>query len=103
MTKQVPAYPASNYKAQARTDYKIRAFREQVMEHVRAGLPLVDVRSPKEYTGEMMHMEAYPQEGALRGGHIPGARSIPWARAANDDGTFKSAVERARYTKWNSI
>ncbi|RLT46249.1 MAG: sulfurtransferase [Chloroflexi bacterium] len=93
MTKQIPAYPASDYKAQARTDYKIRAFRDQVMEHVRASLPLVDVRSPKEYTGEMMHMEAYPQEGALRGGHIPGARSIPWARAANDDGTFKSASE----------
>ena len=63
------------------------------MEHVRASLPLVDVRSPKEYTGEMMHMEAYPQEGAMRGGHIPGARSIPWARAANEDGTFKSASE----------
>ena len=93
MTKQIPAYPASDYKAQARTDYKIRAFRDQVMEHVRASLPLVDGRSPKEYTGEMMHMEAYPQEGALRGGHIPGARSIPWARAANDDGTFKSASE----------
>ena len=93
MTKQIPTYPASDYKAQARTDYKIRAFRDQVMEHVRASLPLVDVRSPKEYTGEMMHMEAYPQEGALRGGHIPGARSIPWARAANDDGTFKSASE----------
>jgi thiosulfate/3-mercaptopyruvate sulfurtransferase len=93
MTKQVPSYPASDYKAQARTDYKIRAFRDQVMEHVRASLPLVDVRSPKEYTGEMMHMEAYPQEGAMRGGHIPGARSIPWARAANEDGTFKSASE----------
>ena len=93
MSKQTPAYPASGYKAQARADYKIRAFREQVMEHVRASLPLVDVRSPKEYTGEMMHMEAYPQEGALRGGHIPGARSIPWARAANEDGTFKNANE----------
>ena len=93
MNKQTPSYPASGYKAQARADYKIRAFREQVMEHVRSSLPLVDVRSPKEYTGEMMHMEAYPQEGALRGGHIPGARSIPWARAANDDGTFKNADE----------
>ena len=93
MNKQTPSYPASGYKAQARADYKIRAFREQVMEHVRSSLPLVDVRSPKEYTGEMMHMEAYPQEGALRGGHIPGARSIPWARAANEDGTFKNADE----------
>ena len=93
MNKQTPSYPISGYKAQARADYKIRAFREQVMEHVRSSLPLVDVRSPKEYTGEMMHMEAYPQEGALRGGHIPGARSIPWARAANEDGTFKNADE----------
>ena len=55
--------------------------------------PLIDVRSPKEYTGELLHMEAYPQEGALRGGHIPGAKSVPWARAANDDGTFKSSDE----------
>jgi thiosulfate/3-mercaptopyruvate sulfurtransferase len=51
----------------------------------------VDVRSPAEYTGEKLHMEGYPQEGALRGGHIPGAQSIPWARAAAEDGTFKTA------------
>ena len=54
---------------------------------------LIDVRSPKEYSGELLHMEAYPQEGALRGGHIPNAKSVPWATAANEDGTFKSADE----------
>ncbi len=60
--------------------------------------PLVDVRSPGEYKGELLHMADYPQEGALRGGHIPGARSVPWARAANPDGTFKHAADlRAIY------
>ena len=91
LSKETPTYPATNYKAQERTDYKIRAFRDQVLGHVQATAPLVDVRSPKEYTGELLHMEAYPQEGALRGGHIPGAKSIPWAKAVNDDATFKSA------------
>ena len=54
---------------------------------------LVDVRSPGEYSGELLHMEGYPQEGAVRGGHIPGASNVPWSRAANDDGTFKTAAE----------
>ena len=68
------------------------------MAHIAAGRPLVDVRSPGEYTGETLHMPDYPQEGALRGGHIPGAVSKPWKSAANDDGTFKSADElRAIY------
>ena len=58
-----------------------------------AGKPLVDVRSPEEFRGELLHMPAYPQEGALRGGHIPGARSVPWKRAANEDGSFKNADE----------
>ena len=60
------------------------------MAHIAAGRPLVDVRSPGEYTGELLHMPDYPQEGALRGGHIPGAVSKPWKSAANEDGTFKS-------------
>jgi thiosulfate/3-mercaptopyruvate sulfurtransferase len=61
-------------------------------------MPLVDVRSPGEYSGELLHMPNYPQEGAMRGGHIPGARNVPWARAANPDGTFKPADElRAIY------
>ena len=93
VSKETPNYPATSYRAQERADYKIRAFRDQVMAHVNEKRPLVDVRSPKEYTGELLHMEAYPQEGALRGGHIPGARSIPWAKAANDDGTFKPVEE----------
>jgi thiosulfate/3-mercaptopyruvate sulfurtransferase len=93
LVKDKPSYPHTDYKAPERADYKIRAFRDQVMAHLQAHLPLVDVRSPKEYSGELLHMEAYPQEGALRGGHIPGARNVPWAQAAREDGTFKSAEE----------
>lgn len=94
MTKDKPSYPAATYKAQERADYKIRAFRDQVLAHVTAKGPLVDVRSPKEFTGELLHMEQYPQEGALRGGHIPGAKSIPWAKAINEStGAFKTADE----------
>jgi thiosulfate/3-mercaptopyruvate sulfurtransferase len=98
LSKQRPSYPASTYPVPTRDDSKIRAFREDVLTHQAAGKPLVDVRSPGEYRGELLHMADYPQEGALRGGHIPGARSVPWARAANPDGTFKSAEElRAIY------
>lgn len=99
LTRDVPSYPATSYTAQERDDQTIRAFREQVLAHVKAKKPLVDVRSPQEYSGELLHMPNYPQEGALRGGHIPGAQSVPWARAANpDDGTFKPAVDlRAIY------
>jgi thiosulfate/3-mercaptopyruvate sulfurtransferase len=93
LTKDVPSYPAVDYPAPQRDDSQIRAFREQVREHVKTQGTLVDVRSPGEYKGELLHMPDYPQEGAMRGGHIPGARNIPWARAANDDGTFKSAAE----------
>ena len=87
-----PEYPRTNYEAKE-PDPSIRAFRDEVLKHQKAGKPLVDVRSPGEYTGELLHMPDYPQEGALRGGHIPGAVSIPWARAVNEDGTFKSAKE----------
>jgi thiosulfate/3-mercaptopyruvate sulfurtransferase len=98
LSKERPSYPASNYPTPKRDDSKIRAFREQVLQHQASGKPLVDVRSPGEYRGELLHMADYPQEGALRGGHIPGAKSVPWARAANPDGTFKSADElRAIY------
>ena len=93
LTKDVPSYPKANYPVSVRTDYKIRAFRDQVLKHIEEGGALVDVRSPGEYSGELLHMPDYPQEGAMRGGHIPGAASIPWAKAANDDGTFKSADE----------
>lgn len=104
LTKEVPQYPPTNYKAPERFDYAIRAFREQVLEHVIRGRPLVDVRSPQEYTGELLHMPDYPQEGALRGGHIPGAKNIPWARAVNPDGTFKSVEElRQIYEQENGL
>ena len=98
MTTDKPSYPPTQYVAPERSDEKIRAFFAQVREHAAAGKPLVDVRSPQEFTGERTHMPDYPQEGTLRGGHIPKARSVPWARAANADGTFKSASElRAIY------
>lgn len=98
LSKERPSYPRTNYPVPTRDDSKIRAFREQVLQHQQSGKPLVDVRSPGEYRGELLHMADYPQEGALRGGHIPGARNVPWARAANADATFKSAEElRAIY------
>ena len=89
-TKDVPGYPKTAYKV-SRVDESIRAFRDDVVKHMGAKKPLIDVRSPKEFTGELLHMEAYPQEGALRGGHIPGAKNVPWATAVKEDGTFKSA------------
>jgi thiosulfate/3-mercaptopyruvate sulfurtransferase len=93
LVKDVPEYPAGDYPVSVRTDYRIRAFRDQVLQHVRNSGALVDVRSPGEYSGQLLHMPDYPQEGAVRGGHIPGASNIPWAKAANEDGTFKSADE----------
>ncbi len=99
-TTEVPSYPATQYKAVKADESKIRAFRDEVLVHSKASKPLLDVRSPKEFTGEKLHMEDYPQEGSLRGGHIPGAKSVPWARAVNEDGTFKSADElKAIYEK----
>jgi thiosulfate/3-mercaptopyruvate sulfurtransferase len=93
-TTEVPKYPETDYPVPVRDDSKIRAFRDQVREHLdKSNAALVDVRSPGEYSGELLHMADYPQEGALRGGHIPGAKNIPWARAANDDGTFKSPAD----------
>ncbi len=97
-TTETPVYPPADYPVPERNDALIRAFRDEVLDHVQAGGLLVDVRSPAEYSGELLHMADYPQEGSLRGGHIPGARNVPWARAANADGTFKSADElRAIY------
>lgn len=92
ITKDVPEFPKTDYKVSG-TNESIRAFRDDVVVHIGSNNPLIDVRSPKEYSGELLHMEAYPQEGALRGGHIPGADNVPWATAANEDGTFKSADE----------
>ena len=105
MMRETPKYPQTNYKAPERDDKKIRAFRDQVLHHVNSKLPLVDVRSADEYSGKRLHMPDYPNEGALRGGHIPGAKSIPWAKAINpDDGTFKTADElKEIYEKENKL
>lgn len=88
LTKELPTRPRVDYPVVDRHDDAIRSFKEDVLAHL--GKPLIDVRSPEEYSGERTHMPAYPEEGALRGGHIPTARSVPWARAAAEDGTFKS-------------
>jgi thiosulfate/3-mercaptopyruvate sulfurtransferase len=94
MTREKSQYPATQYRARERDDQEARAFREQVFQHVQTQRPLVDVRSPAEYSGERLHMPDYPNEGALRGGHIPGAKNVPWSRAINpDDGTFKTSGE----------
>ena len=83
--------PTSGYPVIEREDAPIRAYREDVLDFL--GGPLIDVRSPQEYSGERTHMPDYPQEGTVRGGHIPTARSVPWARAAADDGRFKPRTE----------
>ncbi|HLT97018.1 MAG TPA: sulfurtransferase [Acidimicrobiia bacterium] len=93
MTTDKPERPRTEYPVPTRDDSQIRAFLADALEHSKSGLPLVDVRSPEEYRGERMHMPDYPNEGALRGGHIPGAVNVPWKRAANEDGTFKSREE----------
>jgi thiosulfate/3-mercaptopyruvate sulfurtransferase len=96
LTREVPQFAPTQYRVRRDNGAAIRAFREDVFKHMEAGKPLIDVRSPDEYTGRLLHMENYPQEGALRGGHIPGAKNVPWGRAANEDGTFKSADELRR-------
>jgi len=93
MTREIPSYPRAEYEAQE-PDEDIRAYREDVFQQIEAGLPLVDVRSAQEFQGELLHMPDYPQEGAMRGGHIPGAKNISWSEATNpDDGTFRSPQE----------
>jgi thiosulfate/3-mercaptopyruvate sulfurtransferase len=99
LTKEVPQFPKTNYKAKKRNDNPIRAFKDEIIEHIKKGGILIDVRSPKEYTGELIHMPDYPQEGALRGGHIPTAINIPWATAVNEDSTFKSIEELRKIYK----
>jgi thiosulfate/3-mercaptopyruvate sulfurtransferase len=91
MTTDVPKPERADYPVVERDDTTIRAFKSEVLDHL--GRPMVDVRSPGEYSGELLHMPDYPQEGAVRGGHIPGAASVPWARAAAEDGTFKPRAE----------
>ena len=91
LTRETPSFAPRQYHAQPRQDQLIRAFRDEVLTHIAADQPLVDVRSPQEYRGELLHMPGSPQEGALRGGHIRGAVNVPWSRAVNEDGTFKDA------------
>lgn len=91
LTTDKPVATPSNYPVLTRDDSTIRAFRDDVLAHL--GKPMIDVRSPEEYSGERTHMPAYPEEGALRGGHIPGAASVPWARAVAEDGSYKTRAE----------
>jgi len=99
-TSDVPGHAPATFSAQA-GDETIRAKRDEVREAIQSnGRRLVDVRSPQEYSGELISMAGYEQEGAQRAGHIPGAKSVPWAQAVKEDGTFKSADElRALYTE----
>ena len=98
-TSDVPSYESQQFSAQA-GDADIRARREEVYDALGADIRMVDVRSPQEYSGELIAMAGYEQEGAQRAGHIPGAASVPWAHAVQEDGTFKPADElQALYTQ----
>ena len=101
LTKEKPKFPRSEYSEPGkRWDAEIRAFYEDALAQSQEGRPLIDVRSPGEYRGEITHMPEYPQEGVLRGGHIPHARSVPWKTAVNEDATFKTPAElHAIYTE----
>jgi len=101
LTRGKVDFPQTQYPVPSkRYDEEIRAFAEEALAQSKAGKPLIDVRSPGEFRGEVTHMPEYPQEGVLRGGHIPGAKSVPWKTAVNADGTFKTADElRTIYTE----
>jgi thiosulfate/3-mercaptopyruvate sulfurtransferase len=90
-TTDVPATAAVDYPVVERDDAPIRAYKDDVLSHL--GNPLIDVRSPEEFSGERTTAPAYPDEGALRAGHIPSAQNVPWGKAAADDGTFRSLGE----------
>lgn len=102
---ETPSYDEGDITLGELDEAKIRAFRGDVMALIDAGKPLVDVRSPEEYRGERLHMPEYPNEGAIRGGHIPGARNIPWGRAVDTEThTFKPADElRAIYSEEHGL
>ena len=91
LTREATSVTPTDYPIVDRDDSKIRAFRDDVLKHF--GNPLIDVRSAVEYSGERTHMPDYPDEDALRGGHIPSAKSMPWARAAGENGVFKTRAE----------
>src|SRR3954462_12332656 len=88
----VPSFESATFNAQEGDD-AIRALRDEVFSKLDSSTALVDVRSPAEYSGELIAMAGYEQEGAQRAGHIPGAASVPWAQAVKEDGTFKAAEE----------
>jgi len=92
IAKETPKYPAATYTPAAKNP-AIRAFKDQVLSHMKAKKPMIDVRSPQEFSGERTHMAEYPQEGVLRGGHIPGAKNVPWAKSVAENGTFKPRPE----------
>lgn len=87
LTRDVSSLPEGRYPSVVRDDSLIRAFRDDIAKH--SPSPIVDIRSPQEYTGERLHMPDYPNEGAARAGHIPGARNVPWGKCVQEDGTFK--------------
>src|SRR4051794_7856188 len=91
-SNEVPEYDAQKFLAY-KGDDDIRAYRGEVLDRLESVTNLVDVRSPAEFSGELIAMAGYEQEGAQRAGHIPGAASVPWAQAVKEDGTFKSADE----------
>ena len=98
LTTGIVERPRATYPTPTRDDTPLRAFITDTIAHSGALLPLIDVRSPEEFSGQRMHMPDYPNEGALRGGHVPGAANVPWKRAAADDGTFRPVEElRAIY------
>jgi thiosulfate/3-mercaptopyruvate sulfurtransferase len=90
-TTDRPEVAPAEYPVVERRDEEIRAFKDDVLAHL--GNPLIDVRSPEEYTGQRTTAPAYPEEGALRAGHIPTSRNVPWAKAAAEDGSFRSRAE----------
>jgi thiosulfate/3-mercaptopyruvate sulfurtransferase len=95
-TLEVPDRAGTGYPVVERNDAPIRAYRDDVLAALKAPegtATLIDVRSPQEYTGERTHMPDYPEEGALRGGHIPSAVSVPWAKAADESGRFRKRAE----------
>jgi thiosulfate/3-mercaptopyruvate sulfurtransferase len=93
VSTEAPSHKPTSFKVSG-PDKKIRVFRDEVLKsYDKKGVGIVDVRAPKEFSGELLSPENLPQEGAQRGGHIPGAKNIPWGQAVNDDGTFKSRAE----------
>ena len=91
ITTAPPSRAATDYPVVDRDDSVLRAYKDDVLAHL--GNPLIDVRSPEEYNGSRTSAPAYPEEGALRAGHIPTAQNVPWARAVSEDGGFKTRTE----------